>query len=70
MQKLTKQEITKILDQLIENEKAASIQINHSGNGQDEFTACYIKLPIDKLNTNYSELLKKYQCPDCGHDVI
>jgi len=62
MQKLTKQEISKVLDQLIENEKAACIQINYNGYGKDEFTACYVKLPIDKLDISNIESAKLEGC--------
>lgn len=48
MQKLNKQEIIKVIELLIKDEKQASVQIDHDGNGN--FTACYIKLPIDKLD--------------------
>lgn len=56
MEKLTKQQINSILDYLIYNEKPASVQINYSGSGE-MFTACFIKLPIDRLEIKQFETI-------------
>lgn len=47
---LTIEIIMLYLKQVIEKEKPISLQLNHPGNGKDEWTLYVIKEPIERLD--------------------